>query len=387
MQSLTTVATKDEPTSEAEPGSSRSAAAECRQLVRRFGDVTALDGVSLSIRQGEFFSLLGPSGCGKTTLLRLLAGLDIPDAGQIWLAGLDMTRVPPQRRPVNTVFQSYALFPHLTVWDNVAFGLRMKGVPEPQVRQKVQEVLALVRIEGLEHRRPAQLSGGQQQRVALARALVNQPQVLLLDEPLGALDLQLRKQLQTELRQMQRRLGLTFLHVTHDQAEAMSLSDRIAVMKAGRIEQIGTPRELYEHPRTRFVAQFLGSCNLIEGTALEWGGHHLRVQTCYGWLEVSRTGPMSAGAPARTGGTLTLAIRPEQIRLRAPVDGFRETNSIRAVVEETVFLGSAVEYRLRSAGRLLLALEPRHGKNGFLWQPGDHVTCCLPSEALTLLDD
>src|SRR6266542_3275578 len=227
--------------------------------------VVAVEDVDLQVGAGEFFSLLGPSGCGKTTTLRMLAGFEEPSSGRILLYGRDMVGVPPYRRDVNMVFQHYALFPHMSVHDNIAFGLRYKKVPRDEIRRRVAEALRLVELEGREQRRPRQLSGGQQQRVALARALVNRPRALLLDEPLGALDLKLRRAMQLELKRIQREVGITFVYVTHDQEEALTMSDRLAVMNAGRIEQLGTPRELYERPATRFVANFLGTSNLFSG--------------------------------------------------------------------------------------------------------------------------
>jgi len=235
------------------------------ELTKRFGEVLAVDAVSLDIRTGEFFSLLGPSGCGKTTTLRMIGGFELPTSGRIELRGRDVTLVPPERRPVNMVFQSYALFPHLSVFDNVAFGLRRRKVPDADVRRRVGVTLELVRLTGYDRRGPGELSGGQQQRVALARALVCEPTVLLLDEPLGALDLKLRRQLQVELKRVQVEVGITFVYVTHDQEEALALSDRIAVLNGGRIEQLGTPEELYDRPRTRFVADFIGTTNLLAG--------------------------------------------------------------------------------------------------------------------------
>src|SRR5437764_6746257 len=233
---------------------------------KRFGGVSAVDDVSLEIGEGEFFSLLGPSGCGKTTTLRMVAGFELPDAGRIVLEGNDVTEVRANRRPVNMVFQQYALFPHMSVYDNVAFGLRVKRVPRAEHRDRVHEMLRVVSLEGLDRRRVRQLSGGQQQRVALARALVNRPAALLLDEPLGALDVKLRKQMQLELKRIQNELGTTFVYVTHDQDEALAMSDRIAVMNRGRVEQLGAPREIYEHPSTSFVADFIGSLNALELT-------------------------------------------------------------------------------------------------------------------------
>src|SRR6202142_3747400 len=232
---------------------------------KKFGGFRAVDALSLDIRAGEFFALLGPSGCGKTTLLRMLAGFDAPDAGRILLDGRDIAQIPPHQRPVNMMFQNYALFPHLNVRDNVAFGLKRAGMPRRQIKTRVAEMVALVKLEGLEKRKPDQLSGGQRQRVALARSLARRPKILLLDEPLAALDKKLRESTQLELMELQRRLGLTFIIVTHDQAEAMTVAGRIGVMDAGRLEQVATPRELYEAPRSRWVAEFVGGINLFEG--------------------------------------------------------------------------------------------------------------------------
>src|SRR5215208_3477440 len=237
-------------------------------LVKRFADVTAVAGINLSMPSGEFFSLLGPSGCGKTTTLRLIAGFERPDEGQILLDGVDMVQTPPHKRNVNTVFQNYALFPHLSVAENVAFGLRYQDVSKQEAKQKVADALELVRLQGLERRRPSQLSGGQQQRVALARALILNPAVLLLDEPLGALDAKLRKALQIELKALQEQVGITFVYVTHDQEEALTMADRLAVMNEGRIEQVGTPREVYEEPASAYVADFLGVSNLLDAEAV-----------------------------------------------------------------------------------------------------------------------
>jgi putative spermidine/putrescine transport system ATP-binding protein len=240
-----------------------TAAIELRNASRRFGSVVALDGVSLTIAPGEFFALLGPSGSGKTTCLRLIAGFDRPDSGSIWLDGVDVTGLPPHQRNVNTVFQDYALFPHMSVAENVAYALRVRGIAAAEREQRAREMLSLVQLESFGERRPAQLSGGQRQRIALARALINQPQVLLLDEPLGALDLKLREDMQTELKSLQQRLGITFVFVTHDQGEALSMADRVAVFSQGRIEQLDTPRDLYARPRTAFVADFVGSANVV----------------------------------------------------------------------------------------------------------------------------
>jgi ABC-type Fe3+/spermidine/putrescine transport system ATPase subunit len=237
---------------------------ELRGLTRKFGDFVALDGVSLSVAPGEFLTLLGASGSGKTTTLRLIAGFDLPDAGEILMDGQDIAPLPPYRRPINTVFQQYALFPHMSVRENVAYGLRMRRVPKAEIKGRVDDALAMVQLGQLEARAPKQLSGGQQQRVALARALVNRPRVLLLDEPLGALDLKLRKEMQLELKHLQTQVGITFIYVTHDQEEALTMSDRIALMRAGRIEQVGTPRDIYAKPQSRYVADFIGETNLLK---------------------------------------------------------------------------------------------------------------------------
>src|ERR687888_79578 len=282
---------------------------------KRFGAVGAVDDVSLEIAEGEFFSMLGPSGCGKTTTLRMVAGFERPDEGRIVLQGNDVTRVPANRRAVNMVFQQYALFPHMSVYDNVAFGLKVKRVPRAEHRERVQEMLRVVSLEGFEKRRARQLSGGQQQRVALARALVNRPAALLLDEPLGALDVKLRKQMQLELKRIQHELGTTFVYVTHDQEEALAMSDRIAVMNGGRVEQIGGPREIYEHPQTAFVADFIGSLNAIE----------LRVDEVVGTYAVMRLGEQErlvvpVGTGTRPGDSIRIAVRPERVQIGSGVE-------------------------------------------------------------------
>jgi spermidine/putrescine transport system ATP-binding protein len=352
-------------------------------VVRRFGEVTALDQVDLAVCAGEFFSLLGPSGCGKTTLLRIVAGLDHPDAGSVFIGGRDMEQVPPHKRPVNTVFQSYALFPHMTVWDNIAFGLRMKGMARDEQRDRVGRVMEMVQIQELRHRRPHQLSGGQKQRVALARAIVNEPQVLLLDEPLGALDLRLRKQLQTELHDLQKRLGITFLYVTHDQDEALAMSDRIAVMNHGRIEQLGDSEFIYEHPRTRYVAQFLGSCNLIEGRVERQNGRHLTVQTPFGPLQVTAR---SNGVTPASGKTCTLAIRPEKLQVD-PVNGQTPPNTLRATVNDHVYSGAEIQYVLRAQDWQFRTCALNSSAAPCRFKRGDQVSVSLPPDALILLED
>jgi spermidine/putrescine transport system ATP-binding protein len=353
-------------------------AIEVENLTRRFGDVTALDRVSVLIRKGEFFSLLGPSGCGKTTLLRIVGGLDIPDEGLVRIGGVDAREIPAHRRPVNTVFQSYALFPHMTVRDNIAFGLRMKSVPKTEIVTRVTRVMDMVEIPKLADRKPAQLSGGQKQRVALARAIVNEPMVLLLDEPLGALDLKLRKQLQVELLQLQRRLGITFIYVTHDQEEALVMSDRIAVMQYGKIEQMGEAEALYEHPRTRYVSTFLGSCNLIDATVRRRGDTGATVSTLAGELRVT------GNIPDRD--KFTLAIRPEKVTLLPVSEGAGE-NRVKVKVEELLYIGSETHYVLRAGEQRLTAeaMNIKVGSQGF--DLGQEALVYLPPGGLLVLDD
>lgn len=318
---------------------------------KRFGEVVAVDGIHLEVRRGEFLSLLGPSGCGKTTTLMMVAGFELPDEGAVFIAGRDATREPPYRRPVNTVFQSYALFPHMTVYENVAFGLRLRRLPEAEVRRRVHAMLERVGLLGLEARYPRQLSGGQQQRVALARALVNEPQVLLLDEPLGALDLRLRKEMQLELKRLQRELGTTFLYVTHDQEEALTMSDRVAVMNAGRIEQLGTAEEVYERPLSRFVAEFIGEANVLPAPVRAWEGGRLVVEVLGRAVAV----PLPEGFPAGPrGGSVWVSLRPERLRPAAPgTDG-----AVAARVRDVIYAGALVRLQLEAAGVQLRALAP-----------------------------
>ncbi len=299
---------------------------EARHTVKAFGQgdhiVRALDDVSLTIRKGEFFTLLGPSGCGKTTLLRLIAGFEMPTAGQILLDGADITDLPPNQRPVNTVFQSYALFPHLTVAQNVGFGLEMQGRPKAEVAKTTAEMLALVKLEAMANRKTSQLSGGQQQRVALARALAPKPKVLLLDEPLSALDLKLRKEMQVELKRLQQETGITFVFVTHDQEEALTMSDRIGVMSAGKLQQVGSPRDIYTRPVNRFVASFIGETNFLPASPVQ-GGLKLGCGAVIDGLTATKP-------------SVTLTIRPEQIRITAP----DEAGSIPATVTSLVYFGT-----------------------------------------------
>jgi spermidine/putrescine transport system ATP-binding protein len=347
-------------------------------LVKRFEDVTAVDGIDLEVPGGEFFALLGPSGCGKTTTLRLVAGFEQPTDGRILLDGVDMARTPPHKRKVNTVFQSYALFPFLSVADNVAFGLRFQDVDKGEAKRRVAEALALVQLQGLERRRPAQLSGGQQQRVALARALVLNPSVLLLDEPLGALDAKLRKTLQVELKALQEAVGITFVYVTHDQEEALTMSDRLAVMADGRIEQVGPPAELYEAPATTYVAGFLGVANLLTATAGSRDGGRRRLRLGEFDLE-------AVGGDTAASGEVRVVIRPERVQLEPY--GTTGPNRVPGMVERLVYQGPATQLVVRLAnGESLQALVQNQGQP-LSWQQGTAIAVHLPAEALRVLPD
>jgi putrescine transport system ATP-binding protein len=354
---------------------------------KRFGGFTAVDGVSLDIRAGEFFALLGPSGCGKTTLLRMLAGFETPDSGRILLHGEDVAPMPPHQRPVNMMFQNYALFPHLTVRDNIAFGLRRAGMSRAEIAARVAELLALVRLEGLAKRRPEQLSGGQRQRVALARAVARRPQLLLLDEPLAALDKKLRESTQRELLALQRQLGLTFIVVTHDQDEAMTLADRIGVMNAGKLAQVATPRQLYEEPRSRWVAEFVGDVNILEGRIEAREAGRLRVTT-------QGAGVLSASAPRGLGDVaeVCVAIRPEKIRLsqRAPADDSHAgtMNRLEGVIADVSYLGSASSYTivLDGGASLRASLANAARLNADAYGVGQRVTAWFAPDDCVVLD-
>jgi len=316
-------------------------------VVKKFGGFRAVDRLSLDIRAGEFFALLGPSGCGKTTLLRMLAGFETPDEGRILLDGRDIARVLPHQRPVNMMFQNYALFPHLTVRDNIAFGLKRAGMARPDIDARVAELVALLKLEGLERRKPDQLSGGQKQRAALARSLARRPQVLLLDEPLAALDKKLRESTQLELMEVQRRLGMTFIIVTHDQEEAMTVADRIGVMDSGRLEQVATPRELYEAPASRWIAEFVGDVNLFEGQVESREASRLAIAT-------RDAGTIFVAEPRQpiTKTNLCIAIRPEKVKLsrRGPVSDGAGTNAINrleGVVTDVSYLGGITTYKVK----------------------------------------
>lgn len=355
---------------------------QVEHVVKRFGDVTAVDDVSLSIAQGEFFSLLGPSGCGKTTTLRMLAGFETPSEGRILLEGEDVTGVPPDHRDVNMVFQNYALFPHLSVADNVAYGLKRDGVSGDELHDRVGDVLELVQMprDGFGDRRPQQLSGGQQQRVALARALVKRPRALLLDEPLGALDLKLRRGMQLELKSMQDELGITFVYVTHDQEEALTMSDRIAVMDGGRVVQVGSPREIYRRPRTRFVADFIGVSNIVElpveqrnddVTTLVAPGEHDRV--------VLTTTPDVGSDHA------TFCVRPEDMQVRDSGVRAEDGCVVAGRVRTSAYLGSEVQYQVDvpSLGTLLATAPNSSDERA----PGDEVALVWPADAGVPLGD
>jgi spermidine/putrescine transport system ATP-binding protein len=351
---------------------------EVVELVKQFSELTAVDGINLQMPAGEFFSMLGPSGCGKTTTLRMIAGFERPTSGRILLDGHDMAVTPPHKRNVNTVFQNYALFPHLNVFDNIAFGLRRHKRPKAEIRHQVAEVLELVRLTGLEKRKPVQMSGGQQQRVALARALVLQPAVLLLDEPLGALDAKLRKALQIELKALQQQVGITFIYVTHDQEEALTMSDRIAVMSDGRIEQVGPPQDVYEEPTTTFVADFLGVSNLMAVTA--HGESNRRCKVALGEFEL-----FASNGDVSTTGETRMVIRPERVRLEAHQS--TGENRIPGMVERVVYLGNANQIIVRLAhGETIQTLVQNTGED-LAYRQGDPVKAYMPAEALRVLTD
>jgi spermidine/putrescine transport system ATP-binding protein len=340
------------------------------RLSKRFGDTLAVDDLSLEIEQGSFFALLGPSGCGKTTTLRMIGGFEDPTEGRVHLAGTDVTDHPPFRRDVNTVFQSYALFPHLTVDRNVAFGLERRKIGKKEIRRRVGEILELVQLSGLGGRRPAELSGGQQQRVALARALVNRPRALLLDEPLGALDLRLRRQLQLELKTIQREVGITFIHVTHDQEEALTMADTIAVMNEGRIEQLGAGVELYERPTTEFVANFLGVSNLLDGKDQPGAGADAMFVTDEGaTIRVPSDRLSALDGPLRAG------VRPEKITISAAGETPTGLNALRGHVSVASYLGVSISYQVTTPkGRELTVIAPnRHTGDATAFGPGQEV--------------
>jgi spermidine/putrescine transport system ATP-binding protein len=340
-------------------------------VVKKFGEAVAVDHINLEVNDGEFFSLLGPSGCGKTTTLRMIGGFEEPTSGLIELQGQDVTWLAPYKRNVNTVFQSYALFPHLTIYENVAFGLRRRKVKDGEIRSRVAEMLKLVELPGYEQRKPTQISGGQAQRVALARALVNRPAVLLLDEPLGALDLKLRRQMQVELKRIQQEVGITFIYVTHDQEEAMTMSDRIAVMNSGRYEQLGDPESLYERPATRFVAGFLGISNLLPGDVEGSDSAYVTVRLG----DDSRIRAPRAAADGQQ--RVSVGVRPEKIRLREPSESPPGGhNELHGVVRDASYLGVSTQYQIEARGGARLTVYEQNVERATraeLWAPGEAV--------------
>jgi spermidine/putrescine ABC transporter ATP-binding subunit len=353
---------------------------EFRSVTKRFGDLTAVDAVSFQVRKGEFLSLLGPSGCGKTTSLRMIAGFEQPDEGEILIGGVDAVGTPPYRRDVNTVFQQYALFPHMSILDNVAYGMKQKGVAKPERYSRAREALELVQLTGREKHRPTMLSGGQQQRVALARALVNRPRVLLLDEPLGALDLKLRKEMQIELTRIQETVGITFIYVTHDQGEALSMSDRIAVMSNGVIEQLDTPSEIYDRPLTAFVADFIGEMNFLDGRVTATSDGEFDLVTSTG-VVVRGRGDVAGRSTARIG------IRPARIAIVAG-QSTGTANTAKAVVDSKMYLGDEVQVvATLDGGTRMLVREQRVGtdESHDAIRPGDPITLQWDRTAPVLL--
>lgn len=349
-------------------------------MTKRFGDYVAVNEADFMIAQGEFFSLLGPSGCGKTTTLRMIAGFESPTEGAIRLEGVDVSRVPPHKRNVNTVFQHYALFPHMTVWDNIAYGPRSRKLDKAEIRKRVDEMLEVVRLTDFADRKPAQLSGGQQQRVALARALVNYPSALLLDEPLGALDLKLRHAMQFELKRIQREVGITFIYVTHDQEEALTMSDRIAVMNAGNVDQIGTPTEIYDRPATVFVASFIGQANL-------WSGRQTgRLNRDY--VEVEVLGTRLKARPGDTtiepGGHATLMVRPERVRVSTEAPS-GDVAAVRATVTDLTFQGPVVRLAMAAPDDSPVVAHVGPEQNLPLLRPGDEVHVSWSPDASLVL--
>ena len=345
---------------------------ELKNLKKSFAPGEAvLQGINLTIRQGEFVTLLGASGCGKTTTLRIIAGLEQPDSGNVWLEGQDVTALEPNQRDVNTVFQNYALFPHMNVADNIGYGLKIRKSPKAEIKKKVKEMLELVQLEGYEKRKPSELSGGQKQRVAIARALANNPRVLLLDEPLGALDLQLRRTMQLELKRLQKKLGITFIYITHDQEEAINMSDRIVVMNQGQFEQIGTPDEIYNHPKTSYVAAFVGNANILKGTVAEKNGHHIKVKLG------DEVASIDTEEKVNVGENVTVALRGENILLEENAD-------LHATVKEKNFAAGQL--------RVLLTLPngdevtaSRFGMNADI-QPGQQICWRFEPKDAVLVD-
>ena len=348
---------------------------ELKNIKKSFSkDEVVLKEISLSIDKGEFITLLGSSGCGKTTTLRIIAGLETPDSGQVFLEGKDVTSLAPEARDVNTVFQNYALFPHMTVADNIGYGLKLKKTPKAEIKKRVSEMLELVQLPGYEKRKPSELSGGQRQRVAIARSLVNNPKVLLLDEPLGALDLQLRRAMQLELKKLQKKLGITFIYITHDQEEAINMSDRIAVMNQGTFEQIGTPDEIYNHPKTSYVATFVGNANILKGTVEASEGDEFRVSLAGGTVAVA-----AEGRTIMPGTQVTMAVRSENL-----IFDEKCQSGLEAAVVEKSFAGGLLRVVLKLADGTEVVAN-RHGIDAGV-QPGQKVTCHFDAENVVLVD-
>ncbi len=337
-------------------------AVELRRITKKFGDVVAVDNIDLSIKDGEFFAMLGPSGCGKTTTLRMIAGLEFPTEGSLSIFGEEVGTLAPNKRSVNTVFQNYALFPHLTVLENVGFGLKMQGTDKKETRARAMEMIELVQLNGLESRKPAQMSGGQQQRVALARALVNQPKVLLLDEPLGALDLKLRQEMQLELKKLQRDVGISFVFVTHDQEEALTMADRIAVMHEGKLLQVASPEEIYEQPASKFVADFIGRTNLLEGTVKD--------KTTV----VLENGSLVHAANSLVAGTrVAISLRPERAKIARLSDVSIEGSSLNGVIDTITYLGNARVYGVK-LDWMNIEIRQENRPDAELYEHGDQIT-------------
>jgi spermidine/putrescine transport system ATP-binding protein len=376
MTTTTVSQTVSEPDVLGVGGDSAAPAVCLRNLTKRYGDVLALDDVSLSVARGEFLSILGPSGSGKTTTMRMIGGFEQPDTGTVEIAGRDVGHLPPYRRAVNTVFQSYALFPHMNVEDNVAYGLKMSGVKKPERRQRAGEMLELVQLAHARHRKPGQLSGGMKQRVALARALINQPDVLLLDEPLGALDRKLREDMQIELRRIQMTVGITFVYVTHDQEEALSMSDRIVVMRHGKIEQVGTPATVYDEPETLWVADFVGSSSQLQGK-LTAQGADITVQTDVALLRARFMSPELS-----TGDRCVAIVRPEAVQISVAADRSEHPNQLRVTVEEILNMGPNAKVVARTAGGLDLVARGPRATMPVDVVPGAEVTMSFPAAAV-----
>jgi spermidine/putrescine transport system ATP-binding protein len=349
---------------------------ELEHVTKEFDDTTVVDDLNLDIKAGEFLTLLGPSGCGKTTTLRMIAGFEKPTSGKIFLNGNQVDEMEPYKREVNTVFQSYSLFPHMNVYDNVAFGLKMKKVGKEEIQKRVTKALKLVQLEEYGNRKPKQLSGGQQQRIAIARAIVNNPKVLLLDEPLGALDLKLRKQMQLELKHLQQTLNITFIYVTHDQEEALTMSDRIVVMNKGKIEQIGLPRDIYENPRTRFVADFIGQTNILEGNVTAINGDTATMTFAEQTIEIPNTSDVTLGEEAY------LSVRPEKMKVSSiPFEG---GINLKGTFKEKIYVGSVTKIVVRLADGIELTIHESHDKIEELTNTNDVYVSWNPKNAVIL---